>query len=283
MEDRHAGTTVNRQTPTNAQNQPLEPDYRNWVPKGMVAGFLGGAAACLIVCLALAGLLPSGVAKNVLVAIFAIGTICLAIAGIWMLLLHRAFSYDGTRQMSRQIIEGVAAYVSLPEGGVGLDVGCGSGALTIACAKGNPQGRMIGIDRWGKEYASFNKPLCERNAVAEGVENVEFERGDATRLDFPDETFDAVTSNYVYHNIPSRDRQAILLETLRTLKKGGTFALHDIMSKSKYGDIEAFADKLRDMGYEHVELIDTTDGMFMIRGEARWMELSGSTLLVGRK
>ncbi|WP_034452752.1 methyltransferase domain-containing protein [Butyrivibrio sp. AE2032] len=58
---------------------------------------------------------------------------------------------------------------------------------------------------------------------------------DACKLDFADETFDAVTSNYVYHNIPSKDRQAILLETLRTLKKGGTFAIHDIMSKAKYG------------------------------------------------
>ena len=38
----------------------------------------------------------------------------------------------------------------------------GSGALTIACAKRNPQGKMIGIDRWGKEYASFSLPLCEK-------------------------------------------------------------------------------------------------------------------------
>ena len=45
---------------------------------------------------------------------------------------------------------------------MGLDVGCGSGALTIACAKRNPQGKMVGIDRWGKEYASFSLPLCEK-------------------------------------------------------------------------------------------------------------------------
>ena len=29
---------------------------------------------------------------------------------------------------------------------------------------------MVGIDRWGKEYASFSLPLCEKNAAAEGVE-----------------------------------------------------------------------------------------------------------------
>ena len=45
------------------------------------------------------------------------------------------------------------------------------------------------------------------------------------------------------------DRQAILLETLRTLKKGGTFAIHDIFSVGKYGDMHAFVKKLEKMGY----------------------------------
>lgn len=142
---------------------------------------------------------------------------------------------------------------------------------------------MVGIDRWGKEYASFNKPLCEKNAKAERVSNVSFAKGDATALEFPDETFDAVTSNYVYHNIPSRDRQAILLESLRTLKKGGTFAIHDIFSKAKYGDMTAFVRKLKSMGYEDVQLIDTTNGKFMSKREASWMGLSGSAILYGKK
>lgn len=69
--------------------------------------------------------------------------------------------------------------------------------------------------------------------------------GEALKLEFPDETFDAVTSNYVYHNIPSRDRQAILLETLRVLKKGGTFAIHDVFSRMMYGDMRAFVQRLK--------------------------------------
>ena len=40
---------------------------------------------------------------------------------------------------------------------------------------------------------------------------------------------------------------------------------------------------LKDMGYERVELIDTTDGSFMTPKEARHLMLLGSTLLVGRK
>ncbi len=254
----------------------MKADYKNWMPKGMVIGTgIGGLVS--IVFLIFFGL------SSVVGKVFLVITILLAIVTMWMILMYRAFSYNGKRQMSRQIIEGIAAYVVIPDGGRGLDVGCGSGALTIACAKRNPKAQIVGIDRWGKEYASFSKVLCENNARAEGVSNVSFTQGDATKLNFDDEVFDAVVSNYVYHNIPSRNRQDLLLETLRTLKKGGTFAIHDIMSKARYGDMEEFAGRLKDMGYKEVKLIDTTNGMFMSRFEALWMELSGSALLVGRK
>ena len=263
----------------------MKPDYKNWMPKGMVLGTGCGAIVALInyIVFGFAPLLQVGTLKTVLTIVFLVLTIILILVTVWMFLMYRAFSYNGKRQMSRQIIEGIAARVSIPDRGRGLDVGCGSGALTIACAKRNPKAEMLGIDRWGKEYASFSKNLCENNSMAEGVNNTSFMQGDACKLPFEDETFDAVTSNYVYHNIPSSDRQAILLETLRTLKKGGTFAIHDIMSKGRYGDMQAFAKKLKDMGYSEVNLIDTTNGMFMSRFEAIWMGLSGSTLLVGRK
>ncbi len=263
----------------------MKPDYKNWMPKGMIYTALAGTAFFLIlfIIFGVSGILKPGVLKTVLFILLLLGTIVGIFSSVWMILMYRAFSYNGKRQMSRQIIEGIAGYVKLPEGGKGLDIGCGSGALAIACAKRNPKAVFIGIDRWGKEYASFSKPLCERNAKAEGVSNVKFKRGDAVKLDFADETFDAVVSNYVYHNIPTNDRQAILLETLRTLKKGGTFAIHDIFSKAKYGDMQAFVRKLKDMGYEKAELIDTTDGRFITKNESKWMALSGSALLTGIK
>ena len=263
----------------------MKPDYKNWVPMGMVWGFAGGfaAALALLIIFGCTPLIAKGVLKTVLTVIFLLAALGLGVSTIWIYKLHKAFDYNGERKMSKQIIDGIAEYVTIPDGGKGLDVGCGSGALTIACAKKNPNADMIGIDRWGKEYASYNKKLCEDNAKAEGVSNVTFAQGNALKLDFPDETFDLVTSNYVYHNIPSRDRQAILLETLRTLKKGGTFALHDIFSKARYGDMEAFAKKLKDMGYEEAELIHTDNGMFISSKEAGWMDLKGSALLVGRK
>ena len=113
--------------------------------------------------------------------------------------------------------------------------------------------------------------------------NVTFEPGSALKLPFGDETFDAVTSNFIYHNIHVKNCQNLFLETLHVLKKGGYFAIHDIFSKMMYGDMDTFIRRLKEMGYQDVRLISTTDGMFMTRKEARRLMLTGSALLVGRK
>lgn len=263
----------------------MKVNYKNWVPKSLIVG-MAAATALAIAALIIFGVCGLWVTKNwriILGIVFAIAAVGCGKTLQWSITAYRAFSYDGKQQLSRKIIEGTAKYITLPEGGVGLDVGCGSGALTIACAKQNPHGRMVGVDRWGKDYAEFSLPLCEKNAEAEGVSNTSFQKGDATKLPFDDETFDAVTSNYVYHNITGVDKQQLLLETLRTLKKGGTFAIHDLMGKNRYGDMEMFCQKLKEMGYAEVRMINTTDGMFLSKKESKRLMLQGSALLVGRK
>ncbi len=203
----------------------MKPDYKNWVPRGMMIGAVCGAALLLVgtVAIAATGLIPSGMLRALLSAFLGVAFLGVSVFSIWCVSAYRAFSYQGKRKLSKKIIERLAEYVSAPDGGTILDVGCGSGALTIACAKRNPRSTVTGLDRWGKEYASFSKQLCENNARAEGVSNTVFVGGDAVKLDFPDGCFDAVTSNYVYHNIPGVDKQGLLLETLRVLKKGGVF------------------------------------------------------------
>ncbi|CEM63404.1 class I SAM-dependent methyltransferase [Treponema phagedenis] len=261
----------------------MKPDYKNWVPKNMLYLLAFLATLSYVTTFFLQQRLQTGTIKNILCLLFLIIAIILSAVFAWMMRMYRAFSYKGKRKLSKDIIEGLAKYVEVPENGLALDVGCGSGALTIAVAKKNPTAKIIGVDRWGKEYSSFSKKLCEGNAKAEGVCNVEFAKGDATKLDYPDESFDAVTSNYVYHNITKMNRQELLLKTLRLLKKGGTFAVHDIFSTGKYGDMQSFIKKLKDMGYENVQLINTTNGIFMTKKEAVKYALKHSAILCGKK
>ncbi len=264
----------------------MKADYKNWVPKGMVLGLAAGTvvACVLFILFGATDWIAHGTARVICAVVLGVSTLALLFFAVWMGSLYRIFDYNGKRKLSKTIIEGVAAYVSVPDGGIGLDVGCGSGALTIESAKRNPGAQMAGCDIWtGADKSSVTKQRREANAAAESAGNVRFEEGNAVKLPFADESFDAVCSNYVYHNISGHDKQALLLETLRVLKKGGTFAIHDLMSKARYGDMDAFVRSLRDAGYADVRLIDTTDGTFMGHKEAAWLGLGGSTLLVGRK
>ena len=263
-----------------------KPDYKNWVPTSMVIG-LGASTAASAGLFALFGAtdrILKGRPRQIAAAAFGIATPVLLFSAAWMGALHRTFDYNGKRKLAKTIVDGTADFVTLPDGGTGLDVGCGSGALTIACAKRNPKAQMVGCDIWSGAYkAVFTKKRCEENAGAEGVSNVRFEEGNAVHLPFADESFDAVTSTYVYHNISGQNKQKLLMETLRVLKKGGCFAIHDLMSKARYGDMDAFVKKLKAEGYEDVRLIDTTNGRFMRHKEATLLGLGGSTLLIGKK
>ena len=145
----------------------MKPDYKSWIPKGMLVSLIAGTVLSLALLLVFGvfGIGVSGKLRVVLGVVFGIAFVVCAKYTQWCVYAYRVFSYDGERKLSKQIIDGTAEHITLPEGGVGLDIGCGSGALTIACAKRNPQGKMVGIDRWGKEYASFSLPLCEKTPL----------------------------------------------------------------------------------------------------------------------
>ncbi|MDU2504056.1 MAG: methyltransferase domain-containing protein [Peptoniphilus harei] len=267
-------------------NKETKPDYRNWVPVSLLRNFIGGTIITFILFIIFAGtdLVFSGSLRIICGIILGIGVLILLFFSIMLSFMYRSFDYRGKRKLAKTIIEGVAQYVEIPDGGVGLDVGCGSGALTIACAKRNPKATMVGCDIWSGSYkVEFSKKICEDNAKAEGVSNVRFEEGNAVKLPFEDESFDMVTSNYVYHNIMGHNKQKLLLETLRVLKKGGVFAIHDLIKKSNYGDIEKFIEELKKEGYKDIKLIDTTRGIFIDPKEAKLLGLSGSKIFIGRK
>ena len=253
-------------------------DYGNWMPVSML-WLVGGLAALA----AVISLLSFAVFHiTALGVVFVIAALLLLALLLWITWIRRRYAFEGGGMME-QVHQVVLSHLDFDGQGQLLDVGCGSGALSIRAALTWRAAQVVGIDYWGSAYG-YGQAMCEKNAESEGVAaRCRFQHGDANKLDFPDKSFDAVVSNYVYHNITGADKQVLLLETLRVLKKGGTFAIHDLMSPGRYGDMQAFVQKLRDMGYERVELMDTTDGSFMTPKEAKRLMLCGSTLLVGRK
>ena len=253
-------------------------DYGNWMSNPvfyMVGGLLALAVALAVLSFTVFRLTVLGVIFVIAAAIF------LVLLG-WITWIRRQYAFGGGGMMER-VHHTILSHLDYDGKGTLLDVGCGSGALTIRAALTWRSAKVTGIDYWGAAYG-YGQAMCEKNAASEGVgSQCTFQHGDANRLDFPDESFDAVVSNYVYHNITGADKQKLLLETLRVLKKGGVFALNDEMKPRLYGDMEAFAQRLRDMGYEDVRLIDTAKEAFGSRRRAALMMLGDSRLLVGRK
>ena len=162
----------------------MKPDYKNWVPKGMIRACAAGAAVTAAICAA-----SSMAEKKVLGGTAGTAAIGLTIGTGYLAYLHNTFSYDGKRKLSKTIVESVASYVTIPDGGKCLDVGCGSGALTIACAKRNPNAQIIGIDRWGKEYASYNKPPVRTQRTGGGRFQCDLPAGQRPEAGLPGRNF----------------------------------------------------------------------------------------------
>lgn len=214
--------------------------------------------------------------------VFVIAAVILLALLLWCAWIRRQYAFGGGGMMDRTHLV-VLSHLNFDGQGSLLEVGCGSGALSIRAALTWPDAEVTGIDYWGAAYG-YGQAMCEKNAASEGAAaRCVFKHGDANKLDFPDESFDAVVSNYVYHNIMGSDKRALLLETLRVLKKGGVFAINDNMKPHMYGNMEAFAQELRDMGYADVRLIDTAQEAFGSRRRAAMMMLGDSRMLVGRK
>ena len=252
--------------------------YGNWM-SNPVFYMVGGLLALAVV---LAALSFTVFHLTVLGVIFVIAAVILLVLLCWIAWIRRQYAFGGGGMMER-VHQTILSHLDYDGKGTLLDVGCGSGALSIRAALTWPETKVTGIDYWGAAYG-YGQAMCEKNAAGEGVgSRCTFQHGDANKLDFPDESFDAVVSNYVYHNITGADKQALLLESLRVLKKGGVFALNDEMKPRMYGDMEAFAQKLRDMGYEDVRLIDTATEAFGSCRRAAMMMLGDSRMLVGRK
>lgn len=90
-----------------------------------------------------------------------------------------------------------------------LDAGCGAGV---------PISRMLSehFHVTGVDFSGAQIELARQN-VPQGT----FLCEDMTRLDFPDNTFDGITSYYAIIHVPRQEHQALLANFHRMLKPGG--------------------------------------------------------------
>jgi SAM-dependent methyltransferase len=101
-----------------------------------------------------------------------------------------------------------------------LDIGCGSGSLTVDLAIALPTSSVTGIDICGAVLESAKVFALHRD-----VRNVHFQQADAHHLPFTSNSFDAV----LVHQTLAQffDRKQAISEILRVTRKGGIVCLRE--------------------------------------------------------
>lgn len=257
-----------------------QPNYGNWISKTMML-FLWTAT---VIFLALSLLFTYLFQVKILAAATLMLTILSAILSIYHHVCRHAFSFTGGGVM-RGIHSELLNHLSWNGNGTLLDIGCGSGALTIRCAKAFPKAEITGIDYWGAQW-NYAREQCEENRRIEQVQPITFIKGDAAALPFENESFDAVISNFVFHEVMTQsDKRKVVREALRVVKKGGVFAFHDLFEqKTIYGDMKALVEELKKEGITEIYYIPHSENMECIPFyvKAPWL-LSGLGILYGVK
>ena len=139
------------------------PDYGNWISRTVITGiwllFFFGAAALALVHF----YWPNVIAYIAAGLITVIG----GIFAVYYTRLRREFDFDRGGLMSK-IHEMVLSHLDWDGQGSIIDIGCGSGALSIRIAKRYPQAQVRGVDYWGAGW-DYAKEQCERNAVTHPI------------------------------------------------------------------------------------------------------------------
>ena len=141
--------------------------------------------------------------------------------------IHWAPHYDimsgllgmGLNSPNSRMVIGLA---NVKPGDTVLDVGCGTGNLTLtAQSYAGPGGKVFGIDA-----APEMIEVAKKKASRSGLEVV-FDVGLIEELAFPDATFDVVVNRLAIHHLPDDLKRRGFAEILRVLKPGGHLLIAD--------------------------------------------------------
>ena len=116
----------------------------------------------------------------------------------------------------------------LPAGeGTVLDVGCGTGRISIAVARARPAVKVTGLDNFSADYMRDHSDTnTERNFRLAGIsERAALQSGDMREMPFEDGSFDAAASCAAIDHLKPADIPKALSEVNRVLRPSGQFLL----------------------------------------------------------
>lgn len=145
--------------------------------------------------------------------------------------LEEVVAYDGlTLKYLRILHNGFieTAVNASPAGGRFLEVGSGTGRISIGVATHSPDVEVLGID-----LSATMRTVARENAREAGVaDRVAYEPGDANKLPFADGSFDAVFCHNMLHHVA--EPLVVVKEISRVVKADGAVLIRDLVRVASF-------------------------------------------------
>ena len=113
-----------------------------------------------------------------------------------------------------------------------LDIGCGTGRFISSVKQVWPRLPTLGLDM-SEHYIRHAKRQLKRWAL-----KTRFIVGKAEAIPLPDSSQDAVTSIFLFHELPPKIRRRVFTECVRVLKPGGRLVLVNSLQRGDRPDYE---------------------------------------------
>lgn len=158
----------------------------------------------------------------------------------------------------QSVIEAVVEAAGVSPGTVTVDLGCGSGQLSIPLAKQGAHVTAVDISPRMVE-------LMRERAAEEHLEHLTARVAPIERLELPPASVDVVVTNYVLHHLQDQDKLAVVRNAATWLRPGGLLVVGDMM----FGRGRTDRDR---------EIIKSKVTTMLNRGPAGWWRLAKNVL-----